>query len=269
MQQRRAEGLEVFRSDPILRQVAHFSRCVLVTLHRGVAVGAGAQDGGHATERGGEHPAKRLRAHQYFLVRASQLRAVVPGARGVEGRQQDMIALKAQADINVRQMQNEDAGGAEKRHGQSHLGCDQCLSKEAPEAGVAALPGFAQRRGGGGAPSVPDRRDAKQQSGQQRQSRGEQQNVHVGDRVDLQTLAPAGHDSEQHDGGEPCHANTQQRPRAREQQGFRERLSRQAPTAGAERDAQRQFAMPRGPARRQHARHVGACQQEQQRHQAH
>ena len=181
-----------------------------------------------------------------------------------------MVAAEAQVEaLQIRQVADKQAGGAQQRHRKRHLRHHQALAKTPPQPGFAGPPRVAQGSGRSAPGRAPGGSQSEQDAGQQRDSGGEEQHHPVGPHLEFDALPPAGNDTHQSARAPIRQQGAQQPARRGQQQGLGQPLAQQAKPARAQRDAQCHFPLARRPARQQQAGHIGTCDQQQQRHHAH
>ena len=156
----------------------------------------------------------------------------------------------------------------QQHDGERHLGHGQrgpCPLQRRATARTAAA--FLQRGHQLRASRLQRRRETEEQSGEQRHAQREQQHRRVHVSVRDARRAPLQRHQEPHARHGDPHA--QRAPGERQHHALRQNLPHDVPARRAERRAQRELPLPRRGARQHEARHVGARDQQHQRHGGH
>ena len=166
--------------------------------------------------------------------------------------------------VHVDQRPPEQPGADQQHQRDGNLRHDQALAQAPP-----ACANLGQRGLKAGSRRLDRRSQAEQQTGQQRNQRRKCQYPQI--RPDLQVHAPAAirHHRDQPVAQPVCQQDAQQAAQCREQQPLREQLPDHPPAPRSDRQADRNFALPRRRFRQQQVRDIGTRDQQHQRHHAH
>jgi hypothetical protein len=198
--------------------------------------------------------------------------APISAAGRIENYEKHVITAKTQVQLpQPLQMAEKDGRGSHQQDGESHLRRHQTLAEKPPEPGIAGPSTVPQMRGRRQPEGIPCRSKTKQQSGEQRDSNGEEEHVQVGlhPHIDAFMCAAAGHDAHQDARPKVRQQDADERTRSRENHRLGQHLSHQVAATGADPNAHGHFPLPACRSREQHARHVDARQQQQQTHHGH
>ena len=281
---RDAEGVEIARTDHVpAGHVAADGResAALVAdalggagpaLHVDAGGPPGAAQDGHARHRGRSHSRDRLHALGDRAIERAALLARVAQQVDRKLRGDEPLHVEARADaLDLAQVAQEEAGGDEQHQGQRDLGDDEGAAEvEAPRArvrherlvlehGHEIEPGGGERRG-----------ETESDAGESGQHEREREHAEVDRQLEgeRQGTRRRGQGAEGGDDGEG-QGQAGRAPEQREEHALGEELRDEPPPAGAQREAHRDLAPPRGCAGQHQVGHVRAGEEQHRPHHRH